>query len=165
MLKSETNFFVGIIFFCMLLVGGCSSDGEEPEKIIVVNDLDSLQKKIEQLAGNKATDCGDIRLIDIDDVYPNAKAQADCCVAMSLAEGKSFYVMYQEIDPDSIRGRGYLSNELGELSVHTWDSVMPSVAPGRVLNHYWPFECDLLVLEDDVCSVPTNELPFCDRPK
>ena len=159
LLKTKDSLCLGTIFFCALLVGGgCASDSEEPDAVITVYDLDSLYQKTKELAGESALDCGDIRLVD--GAYTDDKAKADCCVAMSLAQGKPFYVMYQEIDFDSIRGRGYLSNDLGEVSVHTWDRV----APGSGNYNYWPFKCDSLALVDDTCSVPTNELPFCVRP-
>lgn len=156
-LKIKTNLLCGTIVFAALLVGGCASDSEEVDKSITVIDLDSLQQKTKQLAGKDALDCGDIRLVD--GAYANDKAEADCCMAMSLAQGTPFYVMYQEIDFDSTRGRGYLSNELGELSVHTWDSV----APGGGRYRYNPFSCQSLELTKDACNVPTNELPFCVR--
>ena len=97
-MKIKTNLFCCTIFLGALLVGGCASDSdsEEPDTLIVVFNLDSLQQKTVQLAGNDAMDCGDIRLID--GVYADDKAEADCCMAMSPAAGKSSYVLYQEID-------------------------------------------------------------------
>ena len=146
------------MFMGVLLIGACASDSEDVDKIIQVNNLDTLQQKTRQLAGQGATDCGDIRVIE--GAYTDDKTDADCCVAMNLAQGHPFYVMYQEIPFDSIRGRGYLSNELGELSVHIFDSP----APGSGRYSYDPFNCDALELTEDVCNVPTSELPFCVRP-
>jgi hypothetical protein len=121
--------------------------------------MTTLRKEVKWLAGEEAKDCGYAELTDIEDgVYGEDKAEIDCCVATNVVQGKPFYVVYEEYSEfsETVRGRGYLINEAGDSSAHTWDRALRLP--------YNAFECDYIETPTGACSVPSDELPSCVRP-
>ncbi len=146
------------IFLCLFswsLLSACDGAADsEVEVPVFVVDLNTLTKKAKQVAGEDTIDCGYVMLDD--DVNKNT---VDCCIAQNLAQGLPFYAVYEErhINNGSLRGRAYIYNGLGEYSAHTWDSGGSGSFP------YNKFGCEIIEVNENICSVPDTDFPYCVR--